>query len=223
MELTNEQKYEQGKHLLEYFVSHLEWVTNENPDFKGYETYIKPHIDAGDFVSKGWGYKGGLIQGMISPWQDFGDAPDAQRVCLTVSNFRADTGATYLHWHYTDISIKAHWEKVEPDSNVWCIQSLYICIYNDPSVKESSLEELGLFDGKAPNDELKRFWDVFDSMWKNRSSSPKVEGKVGGEIEELDELASLLSHNKNLILTGAPGTGKTYLAKQLGRLPIFPL
>ena len=118
---------------------------------------LTPHIDAGDFVSKGWGYRGGFIQGMISPWQDFGDAPDAQRVCLTVSNFRADTCDTA-------ISIKAHWERAEPDSDVWYIHSLYICFYNDPVVQEASLEELGLFDGQAPNDALKQFWDKFAEM-----------------------------------------------------------
>ena len=210
MELTNEQKYEQGKHLLEYFVSHLEWVKNHDISFKGYEAYIKPHIDAGDFVSKGWGYRGGLIQGMISPWQDFGDAPGAQRVCLTVSNFGADNAKTYLHWYNTAISIKAHWERVEPDSNVWCIQSLYICFYNGPAVKESSLDELGLFDGKAPNDELKQFWSEFDSMWWKKINSDDG-------VKMLDDLVDILSNNKNLILTGAPGTGKTYLARQLAR------
>ena len=31
----------------------------------------------------------------------------------------------------------------------------------------------------------------------------------------INELVVLLETNKNLILTGAPGTGKTYLAKQI--------
>ena len=34
-------------------------------------------------------------------------------------------------------------------------------------------------------------------------------------------LIDLLKSNKNLILTGAPGTGKTYLAKQIAKLMIF--
>jgi len=39
--------------------------------------------------------------------------------------------------------------------------------------------------------------------------------KKRSEMEKIKEIAELLKANKNLILTGAPGTGKTYLAKQI--------
>ena len=35
------------------------------------------------------------------------------------------------------------------------------------------------------------------------------------ELNNIDKYIQLLRTNKNLILTGAPGTGKTYLAKQI--------
>ena len=35
------------------------------------------------------------------------------------------------------------------------------------------------------------------------------------------DILTLLKNNKNVILTGAPGTGKTYLAKQIARLMLF--
>ena len=35
-------EYIQFKHLLEYFVSHLEWAVNQNPSHVGYQTYIAP-------------------------------------------------------------------------------------------------------------------------------------------------------------------------------------
>ena len=37
----------------------------------------------------------------------------------------------------------------------------------------------------------------------------------------INEIKQLLNHNYNLILTGAPGTGKTYLAKQIAQQLIF--
>lgn len=37
------------------------------------------------------------------------------------------------------------------------------------------------------------------------------------EKEEIQSYVQLLQANKNLILTGAPGTGKTYLAKQIAK------
>lgn len=39
--------------------------------------------------------------------------------------------------------------------------------------------------------------------------------------QEMQEYIDLLKANKNLILTGAPGTGKTYLAKQIAEAIIF--
>ena len=34
-------EYEQFKHLLEYFVAHLEWCVNEDQNTIGYQNYIK--------------------------------------------------------------------------------------------------------------------------------------------------------------------------------------
>ena len=41
MENAKMNEYEQFKHLLEYFVTHLEWLANKDTAFIGYEIYIK--------------------------------------------------------------------------------------------------------------------------------------------------------------------------------------
>lgn len=74
---------------------------------------------------------------------------------------------------------------------------------------------------------------IIDSKNKNALYSHKIEGDKAAYIMNLlkynkddgnmtdsknfDEYIQLLESNKNLILTGAPGTGKTYLAKQIAK------
>ena len=40
--LSENEKLDRFKHLLEYFVSHLEWVVHEDQSHVGYATYIQP-------------------------------------------------------------------------------------------------------------------------------------------------------------------------------------
>ena len=53
-----------------------------------------------------------------------------------------------------------------------------------------------------------------DTKWWAEHGNQKTENE-DNVVAIVDELQKLISNNKNLILTGAPGTGKTYLAKQL--------
>ena len=68
------------------------------------------------------------------------------------------------------------------------------------------LSELGLFDNLPPNDNLKKFYDLFESLIINEEKH-----------NAMLPYTELLIANKNLILTGAPGTGKTFLAKQIAK------
>ena len=70
-----------------------------------------------------------------------------------------------------------------------------------------------MFDGKTPNDNVKTLWRWFKVMLDYYNN----EEDIYKNYRQLDFLAPLLLQNKNLILNGAPGTGKTYLAKQLAR------
>ncbi len=198
-------KLEQFKHLLEYFVAHIEYVTNQDTNFVGYNQYIKPHIDAGDFQERGKGCRDGssFNDATIAKWRDFGDD---HVVSFTVSNFGADTKASFLHWLGDAWSIKANWEQ-DANSDRWHVSSLLICYDNEEPEKEASLAELGLFDGKAPNNELRAFLTCFEA---------KADGFSYDAL--FDEIgAYLLWYNKNVILTGAPGTGKTYLAQEVAK------
>ena len=66
------------------------------------------------------------------------------------------------------------------------------------------MTELELFDEKEPNDSIKQLFNNFEKMLLDYNLNKKLENYI-----------NLLEVNKNLILTGAPGTGKTYLAHQI--------
>ena len=195
-----ENYFQKFKHLLEYFVAHLEHINNV-PESKGYYQYIDP-IKA-DFKKTGQGYKGDKIQKQIETWESYPYGV----VCINVQgNYGANykTKKCYLNWKDTGVNIVAHW-----DNN--CIDSLILTdyqwwkgdIWEDYSCY--SLHDLGLFSSEpTENAKIKQFFNEFVELLKIYLMMR----------QNIDYLA-LLQNNYNLILTGAPGTGKTYLAKQI--------
>jgi len=62
---------------------------------------------------------------------------------------------------------------------------------------------------------LDDIWKESDSTTERTESSDKEDKTM--QTTNIDKYIQLLETNKNLILTGAPGTGKTYLAKQIAK------
>ena len=62
-------------------------------------------------------------------------------------------------------------------------------------------------------------WDLYTHL-KNSDYKSNM-NKEKGNTDILDKYVSLLETNKNLILTGAPGTGKTYMAREIAKALIL--
>ncbi len=230
MGLSIDQKLDNFKHILEFFVAYLYYHSHRNRDgvdvtkLPGYDEYIKPHLDNGPLIGKGSGQNRDEIQKLIAEWENLADDGDDKFVAITISPLHGYTcTGCFLNWSHSWTNIKASWND---DKSV--IESLYVCHQNYAQSEmdcEISIQDLGLFDGKAPNDNLKAFWRWFKTIGDYYIDNGKLynEEDIDKNYRQLGFLVPLLLRNKNLILNGAPGTGKTYLAKQLARCLITGL
>lgn len=204
-------KYQNFKCLLEYFVAHLEYMQNNTVDTNGYQKYIAPLVKKHRFTQSGQGYNGGNIQSQISDWEKY----DCGTICINVQgHFGSDytTRKCYLNWKGTGQNVYAKW-----DASKIKIISLRLTEYrywlDTPDYidsKEFLISDIGLNDGKNPNKALKDMFNLYEKSQINR----QVYDMTKDYIEKLEL-------NKNIILHGAPGTGKTFTARQIAAQMTF--
>jgi len=204
-----EENYNRFKSLLEYFVAHLEYLqSGEDKNSRGYKQYIREYIDLNTgkldktrFKYSGQGYKGNKIQEQIKNWCNYENDTIKISISAATKTGYANKGC-YLHKNDTWHAIRAKWNDEKP-----FINSLYITIDEQQTeILNYSLDDLGLFDAKQANQNLKEFFKKYMEMIDDNKND-----------DLLNNCISLLESNHNLILTGAPGTGKTYLAKEIAK------
>ena len=193
--------YVNFKHLLEYFCAHLQYVVTGDKTVKGYEEYLEPFIKSDSFRRSGQGYNRGKIQKQIKQWENY----SAGKICIAVHGQGAKSNASYLHWNRTGHNVLANW-------NGDAIISLKLVEYLEPSKERItkdvvSLDDLGLYDGQEPNENLRKFYDAFVELLKNDSTMP-LEEPEDGPLEFGDFTP------RQIIYYGAPGTGKSHTIKK---------
>ena len=95
-------------------------------------------------------------------------------------------------------------------------------------------KELGLIIKKEPNykEYIQILSQVKDYMSKNTAlcknyaelsllAWEKSNNENNGTMKDFEEYVTLLKKNHNIVLTGAPGTGKTYLARQIANFKVL--
>ncbi len=206
-------KYQSFKCLLEYFVAHLEYLQNDVKDTDGYKKYIAPIVNDDNFRKTGQGYNGDEIQKQISNWERY----EYGTICINVQGHYGQGYSTkkcYLNWKHTGLNVYAKWNTSKTK-----IISLGLTEYrywlktpDHIDSEEFSVSDLGLNDGKSPNKTLKEMFDLYEAMGINEKEGDVAKEYIENKILELE---------KNIILHGAPGTGKTFTAHQIAAQMIF--
>lgn len=217
------------KDLLAYFVVHLEYVQTGKTNGIGYDKFLKPleplTVD-NDFYKTGQGYNNDNIQHQIEDWQEI----NGFLICINVqSNFGTyQSKKCYLNLIETGINIFADWDNDRISS-----LSIGYCYWWEngqkkyKTLKSWDISSLMLFDD-ADSPELNLMYDSYlkevtdydsetgDYYLQERGYYAKKESQK--KMDRYKEYIEILRTNKNLVLTGAPGTGKTFMAHEIAKV-----
>lgn len=185
--------------LLRYFVAHLEFAQSQQNKGR-FHSEFQMLLGRKDFKKTGQGYNGDKIQSQIDQWDlyDVFKSNDSVQICISVQcqYGKYNTKSSYLQWKDTGINIIANWKNES-------IESLSIISYSS-QVCTLSVADI---------DDVNKRTEFFDNYKYELSKRYKnyIQYKYMKQVEELKKAY-------NLILTGAPGTGKTYLAKEVAKI-----
>ncbi|MBK9317998.1 MAG: hypothetical protein IPM91_03595 [Bacteroidetes bacterium] len=109
-----------------------------------------------------------------------------------------------MNWKETAINVNAIWEN-DTIVGLKIVHDSYP-ISNSKDVVSYKIQDLGLLDNNPPNENLIAFFDKFNELimqWNEEHENKQ-------EMKQIKPFIELLKTSKNVILTGAPGTGKTF-------------
>lgn len=206
----NETELKKFKNLLEYFISHLDYIENKDVNAPGYDEYIKSYVESQTFKMTGQGYDGAAIQNQIKKW----DTYESGQICINVQGNYGTYKSTkcYLNWIHTGINIIAKWK----DTKIVALYQDEFNYWEKPprrvnTGKEYSLSDLGLYSGASTNEFLRTFAESYVERHENLKKTEKIKSQMKNIYKSTD----LLLYKKQIILQGPPGTGKTRLAKEI--------
>lgn len=210
--------YKRFKKLLEYFIAHYKYVKSEDINIKGYKEYILPHIIKGDFVATGFGWKYQQILTMITGLNCYRHLPGTEILLTCKKNQFGNMGPKTCYMQIAETT---------PAINIMLVgKGLYVdelklSLYNYHTDKTwddidfYKINDLGLYDNNAGiTAKLKDMFDKFVKLYKDQIMNDKNQQAK----EKIRSLHDLLEYKKNIILQGAPGTGKTYTTASLAVL-----
>lgn len=186
--------YNKFKKILEYFVHILLANNSENK-----EQFI------GNEPKTGQGYAGQRIRESYSDFREFSNGYTMD-VNIT-SGYQLFSKTCYINWTITGMNIRALWN--DKKDNIAGLQLFDSEIEKGKFIGNSlSIQELGLYDGLNPNQRVIDLYDEYSNLLMKSKHIDKSSGKSR-------ELVNKLKNSYNIILRGAPGTGKTYLAREI--------
>ena len=210
--------YNRFKKLLEYFIAHYKYVKSEDINIKGYKEYILPHIIKGDFVATGIGWKHKPISTMIAGLNCYKNLPGTEILLTCRKNQFGNMGPKTCYMQIAETTPAINIMLVGKGLDV---NELKLSLYNWQTDKTWNdiafykINDLGLYDNNTDiTAKLRELFDKYVKLYKNQVMNNKNQQAK----DKLKTLHDLLEHKKNIILQGAPGTGKTYTTASIAVL-----